>query len=73
MIVRSPLVGTLFMNISDVYCFGTGLLILMSKDTYQYRHFKENCKLSLQISEILPKSEEIVHFYLMFWKKTVMF
>ena len=33
-------VGTLFFDIGDIYCFGTGLLILMAKDVYQYRHFK---------------------------------
>ena len=36
----------------------------MSKDIYQYRHFKKNCKLTLQMFEIKPKSEESVHFLL---------
>ena len=32
--------GILFINIDNVYCFGTGLPISMCKDIYQYRHFK---------------------------------
>ena len=51
-----------FIDIVDIYCFGTGLLMSMSEDVYQYRHFNLKCKLALEISEINPKSEEIVHF-----------
>ena len=29
-------VGTLFIDTGDIYCFGTGLPILMSKDVYKY-------------------------------------
>ena len=29
-----------FIDIDDIYCFGTGLPISMSKDVYQYRYFK---------------------------------
>ena len=34
------LVGTLFIDIGTIYSFGTGLLKLMSKDTYQYCPFE---------------------------------
>ena len=61
-----PVVGTLFIDIGNIYCFVTGLPILMPKDIYQYHHFKYNCQLTLQIFEIKLKSEEIVHFYLTF-------
>ena len=57
--------GTLFINIGDIYCFGTGFLISMSKDPYQYHHLNKNCKLILQIFEGKPKSEEIVHFHIL--------
>ena len=32
-------VGTLFIDIDDTFCLGTGLPILVSKDVYQYHHF----------------------------------
>ena len=51
-----------FIDIVDIYCFGTGLLMSMSEDVYQYRHFNLKCKLALEISEINHKSEEVVHF-----------
>ena len=35
----SLLMGTLFIDIDDNYCFGTELPISMSKYVYQYRHF----------------------------------
>ena len=35
-----PLVGKSFIDVADIYCFGTGLPISRSKDTFQYRHFK---------------------------------
>ena len=38
--VDSLLVGKLFINIADIYCFGTGLPISKSKHVFQYRHFK---------------------------------
>ena len=34
------LVGKLFIDIADIYCFGTGLPISRSKHVFQYRHFK---------------------------------
>ena len=34
------LVGKLFIDIADIYCFGTGLPISKSKHVFQYRHFK---------------------------------
>ena len=34
------LVGTSFINTGDIYYFGTGLPISMSKNVYQYHHFK---------------------------------
>ena len=36
----STLVGKLFIDIADIYCFGTGLPISRSKHVFQYRHFK---------------------------------
>ena len=33
-------VGKLFIDIADIYCFGTGLPISESKHVFQYRHFK---------------------------------
>ena len=33
-------VGKLFIDIADIYCFGTGLPISRSKHVFQYRHFK---------------------------------
>ena len=33
------LVGTLFINISGIYCFGTGLPISPLKDVYPNHHF----------------------------------
>ena len=68
--------GTLFIDTSDIYCFGKGLPISMSKDGYQYHHYKYNFELTLQMFEIKPKSEEIVHFYLAFLSllmKTILF
>ena len=38
--VQSIVAGTSFIDISDVYCFRTGLLISVYKDVYQYRHFR---------------------------------
>ena len=35
---RKSLVGKLFIDIADIYCFGTGLPI--SRHVFQYRHFK---------------------------------
>ena len=32
----------------------------MGQGCHQYRHFKQNCKLTLETFEIKPKSEEIV-------------
>ena len=32
--------GKLFIDIADIYCFGTGLPISRSKHVFQYRHFK---------------------------------
>ena len=34
------LVGTLFIDIVDIYCFGSGLSISMPEDIYQYHDFK---------------------------------
>ena len=34
------LVGTLFIDTGNIYCFGTGLLVVMSKDIYQCHYFK---------------------------------
>ena len=33
-------VGKLFIDIADIYCFGTGLPISRSKHVFQYHHFK---------------------------------
>ena len=33
-------VGKSFINIADIYCFGTGLPIYRSKHVFHYRHFK---------------------------------
>ena len=33
-------VGRSFIDIDDIYCFGTGLPILMSKDVYEFCYFK---------------------------------
>ena len=66
----------MFINIADIYCFGTGLPISLSKDIYQCCHIKYNCKLTLQIFELRPKSEGIVqfivcfcsfHYHVLFW------
>ena len=72
--------GKSFIDIADFYCFGTGLPISRSKHVFQYRHFKQNCKLTLLIFDIKSKSKEIVHFYLTFFEvfnaflmKTTMF
>ena len=56
-----PPVGTLYIDIGDIYCFGTGLMRTGSKGMHQNRHFKKNCKFTLQTFDIKPKSEEIVH------------
>ena len=63
-LVSSFTSSTLVIDIGKIYCFGTGLQMLMPKDEYQYRHFKENsvCKLT----SLKPQSREIVQFYLMF-------
>ena len=55
------------MGTGDIYNFGTGLRITMCKDACQCRHFVYNNNLTLQIFEINTKSEEIVHFYLIFF------
>ena len=40
-IPRSNLVvGKLLINIADIYCLGTGLLISRSQHIFHYRHFK---------------------------------
>ena len=64
--IVQPISG--FIDSANIDCFGTGLPTSMSKEAYQYRHFQENCKLTLQIFEVKAKSEEIVHFliYLQF-------
>ena len=36
---QEKVVGTLFINIGDIYCFETGLPIMLPKDIYQYCHF----------------------------------
>ena len=41
------LVGKSFIDMADIYCFGTGLPILRSKHVFQYHHLKQNCKLTL--------------------------
>ena len=66
-------VGKLFIDIADIYCFGTGLPISRPKHVFQYRHFKQNCKLTLLIFDIKSKSKEIVHFYLTFLKFSMRF
>ena len=60
--------GTSFIGLIDIYCFGTGLQISVYKDVYQYRH--------VNTVNVHCKSEVIVHFYLIFLSfliKTVMF
>ena len=52
--------------IGNIYCFGTGLLISVCKDVSQYYHFMYNYKLTLQIFDINPKSEEILNFYVVY-------
>ena len=60
------LVGILFIDIGNIYCFGIGLWIVMCKDLYQYHHFMYNYAFTVQIFDITPKSKEIVHCYLIF-------
>ena len=67
------LVGKFFIDIADIYCFGTGLPISRSNHIFQYCHFKIHCKLTLLIFEIKQKSEDIVHFYLTFLKFSMCF
>ena len=71
--ISLTLVGKLFIDIADIYCFGTGVPISRSKHIFQYRHFKQNCKLTRLIFKIKEKSEEIVHFYLTFLKFSMHF
>ena len=50
------ILGTLFIDISAIYCFGKGLAILMCKDIYQYLHFMYTYTITLQIFEINSNS-----------------
>ena len=43
----------------NIYCFGTGLPISMSKDIYQYHHLMSSYKFSLQIFGMSHKSKEL--------------
>ena len=59
--------GTLFIDIDNINCFGTGLPISVSPYIYiSIAILSFNCKLTLQLFEMKLESEENVHFYLMF-------
>ena len=61
------ILGTLFIDIDNINCFGTGLPIAVSPYIYiSIAILSFNCKLTLQLFEMKPKSEENVHFYLTF-------
>ena len=54
LILKNKMATTVFLSVMKsayIYCFGTGLPILMYKHIYQYRGFKYNCKLTLQMFE----------------------
>ena len=54
----------MFIDIVIFYCFERGLSVQMCKGVSQCRHFMYNLK--LKIFEIIPNSEEIINFHLMF-------
>ena len=43
--VTIQVVGTLLIDTGDIYCFGTGLVMSMAKDIYQYRHLSKTVNL----------------------------
>ena len=58
-------------DIGDIYIFVTWLPISMCQNVHQHHYFMYDYKLTLEIFEITPKSEEIVNFYLVYCKLNV--